>query len=30
MVMTAMYLTACTYATGASIAVDGGLGLVNP
>ncbi|KAF8888504.1 NAD(P)-binding protein [Mucidula mucida] len=30
MVMTAMYLAACTYATGASIAVDGGLGLVNP
>ncbi|KAF9033723.1 NAD(P)-binding protein [Hymenopellis radicata] len=30
MVMTAMYLATCTYATGASIAVDGGLNLVNP
>ncbi|KAF9010339.1 NAD(P)-binding protein [Hymenopellis radicata] len=30
MVMTAMYLAACTYANGASIAVDGGITLVNP
>ncbi|KAF9021199.1 short-chain dehydrogenase [Hymenopellis radicata] len=30
MVMSAMYLAACTYANGASIAVDGGITLVNP
>ncbi|KAF9010338.1 NAD(P)-binding protein [Hymenopellis radicata] len=30
MVMTAMYLAACTYTNGASVAVDGGITLVNP
>ncbi|KAF8888499.1 hypothetical protein CPB85DRAFT_1553233 [Mucidula mucida] len=30
MAMTAVYLAACTYATGACVSLDGGLSLVNP
>ncbi|KAF8992140.1 hypothetical protein BDZ89DRAFT_953072, partial [Hymenopellis radicata] len=30
MVMTAVYLAACAYVNGASVVVDGGVGLVNP